>query len=146
MAVYKYCLDDHYHHATGIAIPKTVEFHDQNGQLRMLINQQGVITIYKSYAWDGCSPKIKIFDVGYLGTPDGALHDITGKPKTYYASLVHDALCQFLDHPNMPFSKSIIDAQLLMLLRESEFSLSWVYFIVVRVLGGVYGWLKQALF
>lgn len=53
----------------------------------------GVITINKGYAWDGCSPKQDLFGLAVIGTPDGRLKE--GKPITYHASLVHDALCQF---------------------------------------------------
>lgn len=142
MAVYKYCLDEPFHHATGIYIPKPVAFHDQNGTLRMQVDTQGVMTIFPSYAWDGCSPTIKICDWGYMGIPDGALNAIHGKPKTYYGTLVHDALRQFDDHPDMPFTSKQIDLQFYSLLRQSGFSLSEVYYIFVRLFGGMYSWLK----
>ncbi len=61
----------------------------------------GVISIKKGYAWDGCSPKKYIFGVLYFGVPDGNLY--FGKPWTYYASLVHDVLCQYRN--DIPISK-----------------------------------------
>lgn len=49
------------------------------------------MTIYAGYAWDGCSPAIKMGPV-WAGTPD-----IRG---TFYASCVHDFLCQYRgQHP-----------------------------------------------
>lgn len=60
--------------------------------------RDGQLTIASEYAWDGCSPKISLFGLWTIGTPDGALR--YGKPWTYYASLVHDVLCQFRhEHP-----------------------------------------------
>lgn len=53
----------------------------------------GLLRVSAGYAWDGCSPAVKIFGV-WLGTPDGKL-GIDGRPQTFYASLVHDVLCQF---------------------------------------------------
>lgn len=55
----------------------------------------GCITVAAGYAWDGCTPKYDIAGLGVIGTPDGRLYQ--GKPITYYASLVHDVLCQFKD-------------------------------------------------
>ena len=62
---------------------------------RMKIKGSHVLPSGKSgYAWDGCSPKFAVLDI-VIGTPDGVTDHITEKPKTYYASMVHDALYQF---------------------------------------------------
>lgn len=53
------------------------------------------MTIKKKYAWDGCTPKWSLFGVCWVGVPDGILR--LGKPWTYYASLIHDVLCQYRD-------------------------------------------------
>ena len=53
----------------------------------------GKLQVYKGYAWDGCSPKRTVLGLITVGAPDGALRH--GKPWTYYASLVHDVLCQY---------------------------------------------------
>lgn len=53
----------------------------------------GRIEVAKDYAWDGCSPTWKIGSF-WLGPPDGALL-MDGRPQAYYASLVHDYLCQY---------------------------------------------------
>ena len=71
------------------------EFRDRAGNTWLRLTRDGGITVMRAYAWDGCTPKVCILDI-LLGTPDGAVDSSTGRPKTYYASLVHDALCQFL--------------------------------------------------
>ena len=53
------------------------------------------MTITQKYSWDGCSPKKEIFKRWIVGTWDGPINPKTGKEWCYYASLVHDALCQF---------------------------------------------------
>lgn len=54
----------------------------------------GHIVISKGYAWDGCSPAIRLPGGIWLGPWDGPLGD-DGRPVSWRASLVHDALCQF---------------------------------------------------
>ena len=62
--------------------------------------KDGLITIKKNYAWDGCSPAYKLHLGKFLpqglwfGTWDGPL-TTSAKAVTHRASLVHDALCQF---------------------------------------------------
>lgn len=63
----------------------------------------GRIEVAKGYAWDGCSPAWKVGPF-WLGTPDGGeMQD--GKPQAYYASLVHDYLCQF--RADVPIRKAV---------------------------------------
>lgn len=66
--------------------------------------EHGLITIQAGYAWDGCSPAVRLPVIGtWLGTPDGpTLAD--GWPQTGRASLVHDSLCQF--RAEIPISKA----------------------------------------
>ena len=61
------------------------------------------IVIYPPYSWDGCSPAWKIGTV-WFGVPDGRLNP-DGRPQAFYASLVHDFLCQF--RPEVPIRKAI---------------------------------------
>lgn len=56
--------------------------------------EDNIITVAKYYAWDGCSPAYYLPIFGWVGVPDGATGS-DGVPEAYYASLVHDALCQF---------------------------------------------------
>ena len=55
----------------------------------------GRLIIPREYTWDGCTPKFSILDIFVIGTPDGIKNINTGKPKTYFASLVHDVLYQY---------------------------------------------------
>ena len=54
---------------------------------------KGKMTIKACYAWDGCSPRYHVAGLFSIGVPNGILR--LGKPWTYWASLVHDVLCQF---------------------------------------------------
>jgi hypothetical protein len=82
-----------------------------------------------------------MFDV-LLGTPDGPVHARTGRPKAYFGSLVHDALYQFL-RDGLPIRRRSADGFFLHLLRESDFSLSRLYWAAVRVFGMVVWWGKR---
>ena len=121
------------------------EFSDELGRVWLRIDEEGFITISKGYAWNGCSPRIKLFDWGYIGTPNGTRQKETGQPKTYVASMIHDALYQFIDHPEMPYSRQHMDTLFLSLMGEAGFSLRYPYYAAVRVLGGLYTRLKKAI-
>ena len=73
---------------------------DKSYTKRLKISSQGTVTVFKGYAWDGNSPKISIFGLFCIGTPDGRKYE--NKTITWRASLIHDALGQFKDDPNMP--------------------------------------------
>lgn len=96
----------------------------------------GVIFIPKGYSWDGCTPKIKIAGKLVIGTPDGEIHPETGKPRTYYASLVHDALYQYF--PQHGISRKDIDSLFLDMLRMSGFKSAGLYHRAVRWFGGIF--------
>lgn len=67
---------------------------------RWLAIRHGRISIAAGYAWDGCSPTLRlpggvVIPGGvWLGPWDGPLGP-DGRPVAWRASLVHDALCQF---------------------------------------------------
>jgi hypothetical protein len=87
MSVYLYTLKKPFSYRTELL--SGVSF--QNEWLK--IDVDGTVTISAEYAWDGCSPKWYV--AGYtLGVPDGPMMG-DGYPQTAWASLVHDALCQF---------------------------------------------------
>lgn len=115
-------------------IPEDLVFRDKTGVVRLIIEEGGRITVTRGYAWNGCSPKICVFDL-LLGTPEGVVHVRTEKPKTYYASLVHDALYQFLPD-GLPLGRRHADWFFLLLLAESEFAPRWLYWGAVRLIGG----------
>ena len=111
-----------------------LEFRDERHKLWLEIKQDGTITVKEGYAWDGCSPKFNILDLFWVGTPDGAIDE--GKPITYYASLVHDALGQFRKEEEMPFDRKqrdLIFAEML-----EGFIFQGLYYMAVRIFGPLY--------
>ncbi len=99
------------------------------------ISKDGVITVKaneKGYAWDGCTPKVSIFNLFILGVPDGHVDYRTMEPFTYRASLVHDALYQYLD--TIPVTKEKVDWLFLKML--GDFKLRYVYHFFVKYFGG----------
>lgn len=52
------------------------------------------IEIVSRYAWNGCSPAYRLIGDIWIGPWDGPTGR-DGKPVTWRATLVHDALCQF---------------------------------------------------
>lgn len=86
-------------------------------------------TIRKGYAWDGCTPKFKIFGK-IVGVWDGFYDSHTHLPDTYYASLIHDTLCQFMNEH--PISRDDADKIFLWLLQRHNFVFSYLYYFAVR--------------
>lgn len=110
-----------------------------------LVICDGSLTIRAGYAWDGCSPAWRLPGGLWLGTPDGSL-GIDGRPQTYYASLVHDALCQFA--PNLAITRDTSVAVFAEMLAASGFP-TWrtrLYAAAVRHFGPqLWGGKKSAL-
>ena len=119
---------------SGLAIDHDCAFKDKEGRVRLILERGGRITVTRGYAWNGCSPKFCFVDL-IVGTPDGVVDARTGWPKTYYASLVHDALYQFAGD-GLPLSRSQADGCFLRLLDATGFRLRWIYFVAVRLFGG----------
>lgn len=116
--------------------PTGCAFEDKDGQRRLEIHPDGTLKVLAEYAWDGCTPKFALWDI-LFGIPDGVTHAATTKPKTYYASLVHDVLYQFLDL-GLPISRRAADRIFLELLTRDHFGPRWIYFAAVRVFGGIF--------
>jgi hypothetical protein len=114
-------------------------FQDKQGKTRLVISAEGRITVTRGYAWDGCTPKTCLLDI-VIGTPDGVVFLPTGQPKTYYASLVHDALYQFLPD-GLPLTRAQADRCFLLLMTESAFAPRHLYYLAVRA----FGWLTLPL-
>ena len=131
-----YVIEKDYSWQSGLAISENAEFYDKSGVKRLDIKQSGEINVLKDYAWDGCTPKFCLLDVVF-GVPDGVVHERTKRPKTYYASLVHDALYQFLDD-DLPLSRKDADDCFLKLMQESDFALSKLYYWAVRCFGHLF--------
>jgi len=113
------------------------------------------LTTRRTYAWDGCSPKRLFYWLAILGTPDWhkkemdvktLLPDGSGQWKvenknvywqlTDYASLVHDALYQYLD--SIPLEKSQVDQLFHEMLKEAGMlcCVRGVYHLAVKYFGG----------
>lgn len=105
----------------------------------------------RTYAWDGCTPKRWFLWITLIGTPDWKRHEseihrleknaVPFKKtvfwqQAHHASLVHDALYQYLD--TIPIAKADVDRLFYEMLRESGFSYvtAKLYHLGVRVFGG----------
>jgi hypothetical protein len=98
------------------------------------ISKSGLVTVKanrRGYAWDGCSPKTDILNLIVVGIPDGHIDYRTKKPYTYFASMVHDALYQYLD--TIPISKAQVDKLFLAML--GDFKLRHLYYFAVKYFG-----------
>ena len=132
-APWVYRLDESLRWESGRTVPDDYVFFDSAGKAWLFIERSGTITVMKGYAWNGCTPKVCLLDL-LIGTPEGAVYRGTGRRKTYYASLVHDALYQFLREAS-PLTRGDADRFFLRLMQESDFVLARVYWLVVRALG-----------
>jgi hypothetical protein len=121
---------------SGVASPEDLGFRDKSGTLRLILRKSGTVIVPASYAWDGCSPKVCVFDI-VIGTPDGVVDSGTKRPKTYYASLVHDAMYQFL-LDGLPFKRSQVDGCFRRLMAETGFEPRGMYWVAVRLLGWLF--------
>ncbi len=120
-----------------ILLENELECYDEKDNKWLVLHKDGSFTVKKGYAWNGCTPKFGFFDI-LIGTPDGVVHKDTGKPKAYYATLIHDSLYQFI--PVIPeefkITRKFADKCFLELLARDEFILRWIYWLAVRLFGG----------
>lgn len=148
MGIYKYRLKADYVYESGtpptFGAWQTPELHfaDDWGKYWLSIHVSGRITVRRDYSWDGCSPKFRVFGK-LLGTPEGEIDPLTGYPATYHASLIHDALYQFMDHPRMPYTKAQADLIFYRILQSDRFGSAHLYYAAVKWLGGAYRWINQ---
>ncbi|MCG8430180.1 MAG: DUF1353 domain-containing protein [Candidatus Omnitrophica bacterium] len=107
------------------------------------LKPDGTVTVKGShgrgYAWDGCSPKLKIRDV-YVGTPEGVLNYGLGVSKTYYASLIHDVFYQFSRELRPKVKRCEADRLFYDLLLRDGFSFARLYYLAVRAFGWISWW------
>lgn len=87
------------------------------------------INVYRGFSWDGASPKIK-FLRWVIGTPDGK------KNQMYIPTLIHDVL--YINLKKQPFSRKTIDLIFLELMGKEKWKLRYIYYLIVRIFGGVY--------
>lgn len=126
-----FTLESDYSYKTNLVLPEDYYFHTYKGDLLVYIAKDGTINVYKGYAWDGCSPKLKIGGQ-IIGTPDGKL--VNNLPQTYHASLIHDVLYQYIQF--LPIKRSAADRIFLDLL--AGFRYKYLYYAVVRLFGGFF--------
>jgi len=133
MNVYVYCIKEDYKYVSSI---KDREF--ENEWFRLDKNGTVIVkgTNKKGYAWDGCSPKVKIKDI-YFGTPEAVLNYDTGRSKTYYASLIHDVFYQFSKNIKLFINRKEVDKEFYIILKRDEFKFARLYYGVVHLLGWV---------
>jgi Protein of unknown function (DUF1353) len=129
-------LSEDYSWLSGLTFIDDLEFKDKTGTTRLILMRNGTITVTKGYAWDGCTPKFCVFDL-VVGIPDGVIDSRTRRPKTYHASLVHDALYQFVPD-GLPLTRHDADRCFLRLMEETGFVFRYVYFGAVWIFGGLF--------
>lgn len=125
--VWRFQLDQDY----SRYVPELAQVQFQNSWLGITA---GALCIRADYAWDGCSPTWFLPLFGWVGIPNGPL-TAQGVPQSYYATLVHDALCQF--RGALPIDKAVAVALLKQMLIEGGFP-RWrasLYANAVRLLG-----------
>jgi hypothetical protein len=134
MGVYIYCIKEDYIYQSSI-----IGYEFENEWLKL--EEAGTVIVKgtnkKGYAWDGCSPKIKIKDV-YFGTPEAVLNFEIGKSKTYYASLIHDVFYQFSKDIKLFVKRKEVDREFYIILKEHKFRFARLYYGIVRLLGWLF--------
>lgn len=137
MSVYIYCIKDDYIHRSSIK-----DRYFENEWLNLASDGTIIVkgTNYNGYAWDGCSPKLKIKDI-YVGTFEGVLNFDTGQSKTYYASLIHDVFYQFSRELKPFIKRKEVDREFYSILKNNGFSFAKFYYIAVRLFGWMF-WYK----
>lgn len=119
MTIYKYKVASNYNYYSERLRDSK---HDCDEEFLRIYN--GHITVKatesKQYAWDGCSPKIKVFGK-IIGTPD-----VKG---TWRASLFHDALYQY------KIEKGLADLVFYDLMLRDKCKVAKLYYTGVKWLG-----------
>jgi len=108
------------------------------------------IKIKEGYSWDGCSPSIKVFG-GKFGTYDGdmvsaifltRIHKVYcgefllggSLQRLYFASLIHDVLCQYSDDlkPYTSMTQKDYDKIFFEYCKQAKFRYADLYYRAVR--------------
>ncbi|MDD5423027.1 MAG: hypothetical protein PHT32_06385 [Candidatus Omnitrophica bacterium] len=138
MSVYVYCIKEDYPYKSSIT-GRSFE----NEWVRL--DPDGTITIKgtnrRGYAWDGCSPKIKIGDV-YFGTSEAVLNDDTLQSKTYYASMIHDVFYQFNKDVRSLVTRKEVDREFYNILKRDGFRFAKAYYYGVRAFGWIWWYFR----
>ncbi len=131
MGVYVYCIKEDYRYLSSI---KCREFENEWFKL----SKDGCVIVkgthYKGYAWDGCSPKLKVKD-WYWGAWEAVLNFETGQSKTYYASLIHDVFYQFTKELRPFIKRKEVDREFYNILKRDGMRFARLYYVGVRLFG-----------
>ncbi|MBN1871230.1 MAG: hypothetical protein JW800_01510 [Candidatus Omnitrophica bacterium] len=138
MGLYVYCTKEDYTYRSSITGRRY-----ENEWFRL--DPDGAVTVKGShdrgYAWDGCSPKIKVWDI-YFGTSEAVLNYDTGQSKTYYASMIHDVFYQFNKDLRSIVRRREIDREFYNILKRDGFCFAGLYYCVVRAFGWIWWWVR----
>lgn len=85
---------------TGLPLRTRISFQDANGTEWLRASHRG-LHMADEYTWNGCTPKVWVPLLGWVGTPDCAWN--------IQASGWHDALCQFHMTEHFPFTREWVD-------------------------------------
>lgn len=107
----------------------TIRYADKKNKTWLILDGK-TIKVLKGYTNDGNTFKFKVFGKVF-GTPDGKVMP-DGYPQTYYASLCHDALTQFMDDERMIYTREEADKLFYHMLKECKWKWSRLYFWGVR--------------
>ena len=134
MTVYVYRITEDYEYQSSITGHKF-----ENEWFRL--EEDGTVVVKgtnrNGYAWDGCSPKLKIKDI-YFGTPEAVLNFDTGQSKTYYASLIHDVFYQFSNEVKSFVTRKQVDTEFYTILQAHDFSFAGLYYGIVRLISWLF--------
>ena len=121
----------------NVSIETNIVFDDFKHQRIQIIGNKSTLlgNTNNAYAWDGCTPKWEISDF-IIGTPDGRLDWETGEAITYYASMIHDVLCQYGMNEGFPVSRKEADMIFKQILKDAEFKPYWIYYYLIRIFVG----------
>jgi len=138
MSIYVYCIKEDYPYKSSIT-----DRSFENEWFRLDLD--GKITIKgtnrRGYAWDGCSPKMKIWDV-YFGTSEAVLNDDTRQSKTYYASMIHDVFYQFNKDVRSFVGRKEVDREFYNILKRDGFRFAKAYYYGVRAFGWIWWYFR----
>lgn len=138
---YRYVLEKDMVFLCKRVFSRDYEFKDKAGKTWLHLLQNGTAVIVNGYASDGCSPKFRIpFTSTAIGPWDGKINKKTGLPEAAEGFFPHDALYQFLDHPDMPLTRGEMDAIFRDALLSTHFPKwrTYLYYYAVKYFGGVY--------
>ena len=96
---------------------------------RVIVHASGTIIVRAGFSWNGCSPKFSLLDFEF-GTNDGAVDQKTMLPKTYKASMLHDALVR--SRAAMGIEMKTCDLVFYAQLKRDGFRWAKLYFWAVR--------------